>query len=120
MAHNPRLAGAATLGAALLIGTVLSAPPAHAEPSSFTMTLTEEGPNVVATGSGTINTTGLNLVLDTGFGAAMVPNEADITTARYAPLQRRLGGIDISHGKIKESTKAVPAYCLSNTVSAEV
>jgi hypothetical protein len=46
--------------------------------------------------------------------------DARVPLARYAPLQRRLGGIDISHGKIKESTKAVPAYCLSNTVSAEV
>jgi hypothetical protein len=45
-------------GAALLVGTGLSAPPAQA---AFAVTLTQEGPNVVAKGSGTINTTDLTL-----------------------------------------------------------
>jgi hypothetical protein len=71
-----------TLGviAALLIGTGLSAPPAQAQPSSFVVTLTEEGPNVVATGSGTINTTDLRFGGETMVTAVIAPDVAAIFT----------------------------------------
>jgi hypothetical protein len=48
---------AAALGIALLIGGGLCAPPAQA---GYIVTLTQQGANVVATGSGTIDTTGLS------------------------------------------------------------
>jgi PEP-CTERM motif len=52
-----RMASATAFGAAMLIGTGLSAPPAEA---AFVMTLEQDGPNVVATGSGTIDLVGLS------------------------------------------------------------
>jgi len=77
MAFMIRIVGAATLGAALLIGTGLCAPPAQA---AFTVTLTQVGPNVVATGSGTINTTDLHR-MDAGSALATVsPYFAHIDT----------------------------------------
>src|ERR1700719_2617380 len=48
--------GAASLGAAMLIG--LSAPPARA---GYVVDLTQQGSNVVATGSGPIDLTGLTV-----------------------------------------------------------
>jgi len=68
MAFMTRIVGAAALGAALLIGSGLFAPPAQA---AFTVTLTQEGPNVVAAGSGTINTTDLRF-MDAGSALATV------------------------------------------------
>jgi hypothetical protein len=59
MSCNARIAGTAAFGAALLIGAGLSASPAQA---AYVVTLTQEGPNVVASGSGTINTTDLTFV----------------------------------------------------------
>jgi hypothetical protein len=49
---------AAGLGVAMLMGLGLFAPPAQA---AYTVTLTQVGSNVVASGSGTINLTGLDL-----------------------------------------------------------
>ncbi len=49
--------GAAALGAAILIGSGLSTPPAQA---GYIVTLVQQGNDVVATGSGTIDLTGLS------------------------------------------------------------
>jgi hypothetical protein len=59
MSCDTRIAGTFALGAALLIGAGLSAPTAQA---AYVVTLTQEGPNVVAIGGGTINTTDLTFV----------------------------------------------------------
>ncbi|HJU17098.1 MAG TPA: PEP-CTERM sorting domain-containing protein [Stellaceae bacterium] len=53
-----RITGAVALGVGLLITPGLSAPPAQA---SYIVTLTQEGSNVVATGSGTLDIADLNL-----------------------------------------------------------
>jgi hypothetical protein len=52
-----RIARAAALGVAMLIGGGVSAQPAQA---AYTVTLEQMGSNVVATGSGTIDLTGLS------------------------------------------------------------
>jgi hypothetical protein len=59
MAFVKRIAGAAALGAALLIGCGLSTPPAQA---AYIVTLEQVGSNVVATGSGTLDTAALTFV----------------------------------------------------------
>jgi hypothetical protein len=56
MAFMTRIPGAAALGAAMLIGAGLSAPPAQA---GYIMMLEQAGGNVVATGSGTLDITDL-------------------------------------------------------------
>jgi len=72
-----RIAHAAALGVATLIGSGLSSPPARA---AFTVTLLQEGSNVVATGSGTINTAGLNFVFVNTLPALVCACFADILT----------------------------------------
>lgn len=54
-----RIAGAAALGVAAVIGSALYAPPAQA---GYIVTLAQEGSNVVASGSGTIDLAGLIFV----------------------------------------------------------
>ena len=66
-----------------LIATVLSAPLAQA---AFTVTLTQVGPNVVATGSGTINTTDL---------------EPDSTANSFGHMIPGDGGMFVGEGAIK-------------------
>ena len=61
MKQANRMVGASVIGAAMLIG--LCTPSAQA---AFVVDLTQEGSNVVATGSGTINLTDLSLAV-TGF-----------------------------------------------------
>lgn len=53
----PRLSGAVAVGVAMLIGSGLSAPPVRA---GYIVTLAQVGSNVVATGNGTIDLTGLS------------------------------------------------------------
>jgi hypothetical protein len=65
MTFVTRIAGAATLGAAMAIGSSLSAPPAQA---GYAVTLEQQGSNVVATGSGSIDLTGLIFEEDNGGG----------------------------------------------------
>ena len=57
MTFVKRIAGAAAVGAAMLIG--LSAPSAEA---GYIVDLTQQGADVVATGSGAIDLTGLTFV----------------------------------------------------------
>lgn len=52
MRSRKQAASLTVLGAAMLIGTVLLARPAHA---SYVVTLTEQGSNLVASGSGTLD-----------------------------------------------------------------
>jgi hypothetical protein len=71
-----RIAGVAALGAAML-GCGLSAPPAQA---AYTVTLAQVGSNVVATGSGTIDTAGLGLFGHIRAQALIGPHEGEIFT----------------------------------------
>jgi hypothetical protein len=82
MSCNTRIAGTVALGAALLIAVGLSTSPAQA---AFVVTLTQEGPNVVAIGSGTINTTGLSFYYsqNTGVHPFVEPQFADIVTGQF-------------------------------------
>jgi hypothetical protein len=80
MAFVKRIADAAALGVAILIGSGLSSPLAQA--AAYTVTLAQVGSNVVATGSGTIDLTGLSLFesgVSTTIGIA--PFEGIIVTA---------------------------------------
>ena len=61
MKQANRMVGASVIGATMLIG--LCTPPAQA---AFVVDLTQEGSNVVATGSGSINLTDLSLFISGG------------------------------------------------------
>jgi hypothetical protein len=78
------VAGAVALGAAMPIGGVLAALPAQ---DGYIVTLTQQGPNVVANGSGPINLTGLTLVAGTvNLGAQVDPNIGIILTGQTEEL----------------------------------
>ena len=64
-------------GAAILLGCSLSAPPARA---AYIVDLTQVGSNVVATGSGTIDTAGLSFFQTGTFTAQIIPEEGLIVT----------------------------------------
>ena len=70
-----RIASAAVIGAAMLIGSSLSAPPAQA---AYIVDLTQEGSNVVATGSGTLDVSDLTFVI----------NESGSLWGRYTTVRR--------------------------------
>lgn len=72
-----QIGGAATVGAAMVIGCGLSAPPAQA---AYVVTLTQVGSNVVATGSGTIDLAGLGSSGSSSAGSALTPNIGGIIT----------------------------------------
>jgi hypothetical protein len=75
MTFGRRIAGVALLGMAMLIGSSLSAP----AQAGFIVTLTEQGTDVVATGSGPIDLSGLSkLVPDVEAGGQIQPNTARI------------------------------------------
>jgi hypothetical protein len=61
MAFKKQMTGAATLGAAMLIGFGLCAPPAQA---AYTITIEQAGSDVVATGAGSINFDALTFYID--------------------------------------------------------
>jgi hypothetical protein len=66
----------AGLGAAVLVGSGLGAPPAKA---AYIVTLMQQGSNVVATGSGTVNTVDLTQgPTITGPNALINPNEGEL------------------------------------------
>jgi hypothetical protein len=78
MKFGKRIGGAAALGVAVLTCSALSIPSAQA---GYIVTLTQLGPNVVATGIGTINTTGLSFGGNTdAVIGEIIPNEGDIVT----------------------------------------
>lgn len=79
-----RMEGAAVLGAAMLIGFGLFAPPAQA---AYTVTLEQEGPNVVAMGSGTIDLTGLTFITSGTTVPQIAPTFATEATGA-------MGGVD--------------------------
>jgi hypothetical protein len=62
---------------AMLIGCGLAAPPTQA---GYVVTLTQEGGDVVATGSGPIDLTGLSLSAAAGTSSRMAPSEGVIIT----------------------------------------
>jgi hypothetical protein len=72
-----RFSSAAALGMAMLIGGGLAAPPAQA---GYVVTLTQEGTDVVATGSGPIDLTGLSFDLSGTNGPVMIPASGEIFT----------------------------------------
>jgi hypothetical protein len=71
-----RFPSAAALGMAVLIGCGV-APPAQA---GYVVTLTQEGGDVVATGSGPIDLTGLSFVTSGSATSGMLPLGGEITT----------------------------------------
>ena len=76
-----RIARAAALGVAMLIGGGVSAQLAQA---AYTVTLEQMGSNVVATGSGAIDLTGMS-PLAPGFGGpGLAPNVGDVATGPTA------------------------------------
>jgi PEP-CTERM motif-containing protein len=77
MTYHEQLASAAALGAAMLIGAGVSAPPARA---AYVVTLAQVGPNVVATGSGTIDLASLFLTGSGSLASFMRPSSPAIAT----------------------------------------
>jgi hypothetical protein len=71
------LAAIAVAIPAMLIGSGLSAPPAQA---GYVVTLTQSGSNVVATGSGSIDTTGWSPEPNTTSVTEITPSFADVET----------------------------------------
>ena len=83
MTFLKEISGAAALGAAMLIGCGLSAPSAQA---GYIVTVEQVGSNVVATGSGTIDTTGLSfLQSSSGPTAEVNPSGGAIDTGTAGP-----------------------------------
>lgn len=72
-----RIAGAATLGIGVLVGCGVSVGTAQA---GYTVALTQQGPNVVARGSGAIDLLGLTPAGTEGVGAGLIPMVGDIFT----------------------------------------
>jgi hypothetical protein len=72
-----RFPSATTLGMVMLIGCGVAAPPAQA---GYVVTLTQEGGDVVATGSGPIDLTGLSFDLSGTNGPVMIPASGEIFT----------------------------------------
>jgi hypothetical protein len=87
---------AAALGVAMLTGYGLSAPPAQA---GYVVTLTQEGPNVVATGSGPIDLTGLTFLGADTESALVDPSLGAIDTGPASSVP-----IDVYHGIIGPSS----------------
>jgi len=77
MISMKRMVGATALGVTMLIGSGLSVPPAQA---AYMVTLEQVGRNVVATGSGPIDLTGLSSAGPLFTGARLFPDGAEITT----------------------------------------
>jgi hypothetical protein len=86
-----RIAGAAAIGAAMLIGSGLSAPSAQA---GYVVELKQVGANVVATGSGAIDLTGLRFFVVTGTLPLMWPSRSVIHTGETVPTS----DVDLYHG----------------------
>jgi hypothetical protein len=84
-----RIVGGTAIGAAMLMA--LSAPSAQA---AFTLDLTQQGSNVVASGSGTIDTTGLSMNCNgcDSYGSYLIP---DTATAEFV---NGSGVVDGYHG----------------------
>ena len=72
-----RIARAAALGVATLIGAGLSSPPARA---AYTVTYEQEGSNVVASGLGTIDLAALSIFENASAEASMAPFEGILDT----------------------------------------
>jgi hypothetical protein len=72
-----RIARAAALGVATLIGSGLSSPPARA---AYTVTFEQEGSNVVASGTGTIDLAALRIFQNASAEASMTPLEGILDT----------------------------------------
>jgi hypothetical protein len=72
-----RIARAAALGMATLIGAGLSSPPARA---AYTVTYEQEGSNVVASGMGTIDLAALSIFENASAEASMAPFEGILDT----------------------------------------
>jgi hypothetical protein len=75
MKQANRMVGASAISAVMLIG--LSAPPAQA---GYVVDLTQVGGDVVATGSGAIDLTGLSFGISAGSSSRMAPAEGIIVT----------------------------------------
>jgi hypothetical protein len=78
------MAGAVALGVTTLIGWGLSTLPAQA---AYTVTLEQEGSNVVATGSGTLDVTDLRFITSGSFGAQVQPVQGEIFTGQRVRRQ---------------------------------
>jgi hypothetical protein len=76
MTFVKRIGGAAALGAAVLMGCGLCARPVQA---AFIVTLEQVGSNVVATGTGTIDLSGLSLGCNgcDGYSGYVIPNQGN-------------------------------------------
>ena len=82
MAFGKRMASATALGVAMLTGYGLSAPPAQA---GYVVTLTQQGSDVVASGSGAIDLTGLSFDFSFNNSAFIGPSIALIYTGPAFP-----------------------------------
>jgi hypothetical protein len=76
-----RFPSAAALGMAMLIGCGLAAPPAQA---GYVVALTQQGSDVVATGSGEIDLTGLALLGGDSISSFMWPSSPEMSTSAGA------------------------------------
>ncbi len=84
MIFRKRSVGAAALGVAFLIGSPTSILLAQA---AYVVTLTQQGPNVVATGSGTIDLTGLSFQFNQpNDPSSMDPSVPEIVTGATGTL----------------------------------
>ena len=133
MTFLKQIAGAAALGAALLLGSSLTTSPAQA---GYVVTLEEVGSDVVAAGNGPIDLTGLtNRGFQSTSGIGMFPLRADLATgfpgnidiytgftgpANFGSGGRTIadsGSGDIVGIFVDEESLVVPAGYVSGTLS---
>lgn len=88
MAFIKRKASAMGLSAAVVIGSGLLVPPAQA---AYIVDLTQMGNNVVASGSGTINLTGLTRGSTFSTGSVIHPSIAEIVTGPSGTIDTYTG-----------------------------
>lgn len=77
MTFVKRIVGAAALGATMLMGVGFCAPPADA---GYIVTLTQQGSNVVASGSGSLDLTDLTILGDGASTTQIQPRDGTIVT----------------------------------------
>jgi len=114
MTFRKQIGGAAVFGMAMVIGSGLSAAPAQA---AYIVTLAQVGSNVVATGSGTLDTAGLGSVGGSSDFAQIDPSTGEIITGPALPASPP---IDIYTGVIGPASFGTERFTSASSGSGNI
>lgn len=112
MTFQDLLASAAAVGVAMFISAGVSVPPAQA---AYVVTLKQDGPNVVATGSGTISLAGLSLAGSGSIASFVNPSAPLIITGGGA-----MGDVDGYSGATAPSPFGSGLPTLASSASGDI